>query len=148
MPIRGQTGSSPGSGTRSGHYAAHPPKPVVRLGQRTRANAGRSRTRCGEFVGRLSRAAVDWITCAGTAMRVGVVLFQLGGPDSIEAIEPFLLNLFSDPDIIDFPFARIARLPLARLIAARRAKYVACHYREIGGRSPILDHTMRQATAL
>jgi ferrochelatase len=81
-------------------------------------------------------------------MRVGVVLFQLGGPDSIEAIEPFLYNLFSDPDIIDFPFARIARQPLARLIASRRAKYVACHYREIGGCSPILDHTMRQATAL
>src|SRR5205809_3130796 len=80
--------------------------------------------------------------------KIGVVLFQLGGPDSIEAIEPFLYNLFSDPDIIDFPFARIARQPLARLIASRRAKQVADHYREIGGRSPILDYTARQATAL
>jgi protoporphyrin/coproporphyrin ferrochelatase len=81
-------------------------------------------------------------------VKLGVVLFQLGGPDSIEAIEPFLYNLFSDPDIIDFPFARIARQPLARLIASRRAKHVAEHYREIGGRSPILDYTTRQATAL
>lgn len=81
-------------------------------------------------------------------MKLGVVLFQLGGPDSIEAIEPFLYNLFCDPDIIDFPFARIARQPLARLIASRRARHVAHHYAEIGGKSPILEYTARQATAL
>src|SRR5215471_15522718 len=80
--------------------------------------------------------------------RVGVVLFQLGGPDSPEAIEPFLYNLFCDPDIIDFPFARIARQPLARLIASRRARHVAHHYREIGGKSPLLEFTTRQANAL
>jgi ferrochelatase len=79
---------------------------------------------------------------------VGVVLFQLGGPDSIEAIEPFLANLFSDPDIIDFPLAKLARRPLARLIAARRAKHVAHHYAQIGGRSPIRELTEGQATAL
>jgi ferrochelatase len=81
-------------------------------------------------------------------LKLGVVLFQLGGPDSLEAIEPFLYNLFSDPDIIDFPFARIARQPLARLIASRRAKHVAHHYQEIGGKSPILEFTRRQAEAL
>ena len=81
-------------------------------------------------------------------MKLGVALFQLGGPDSLEAIEPFLYNLFCDPDIIDFPFARIARQPLARLIASRRARHVAHHYAEIGGRSPILEHTARQAAAL
>jgi ferrochelatase len=81
-------------------------------------------------------------------VRLGVVLFQLGGPDSVEAIEPFLYNLFCDPDIIDFPFARIARQPLARLISSRRAQHVASHYRKIGGRSPILDYTRRQANAL
>ena len=80
--------------------------------------------------------------------KIGVVLFQLGGPDSIEAIEPFLYNLFSDPDIIDFPFARIARQPLARLISMRRARHVAHHYAEIGGKSPILEFTRRQAEAL
>ena len=77
-----------------------------------------------------------------------VVLFQLGGPDSLDAIEPFLLNLFRDPDIIDFPFAKIAREPLARLISATRAKKVRNHYAEIGGRSPILEFTQRQAVAL
>ena len=81
-------------------------------------------------------------------MKLGVILFQLGGPDSIEAIEPFLYNLFCDPDIIDFPFARIARQPLARLISMRRAKHVAHHYAEIGGKSPILEFTLRQAGAL
>ena len=80
--------------------------------------------------------------------KIGVVLFQLGGPDSLEAIEPFLYNLFSDPDIIDFPFARIARQPLARLISSTRARHVRHHYAEIGGRSPILEFTRRQARAL
>ena len=75
-------------------------------------------------------------------------MFQLGGPDSLDAIEPFLYNLFSDPDIIDFPFARIARQPLARLIAATRARHVRQHYAGIGGRSPILEFTARQAQAL
>jgi ferrochelatase len=79
---------------------------------------------------------------------IAVVLFQLGGPDSPEAIEPFLYNLFSDPDIIDFPFARLARPALARLIASRRAKHVQQHYARIGGRSPIRELTERQAAAL
>ncbi|HTP36151.1 MAG TPA: ferrochelatase [Candidatus Acidoferrales bacterium] len=81
-------------------------------------------------------------------MRLGVVLFQLGGPDSLESIEPFLYNLFCDPDIIDFPFARIARKPLARLISMNRAQHVAQHYARIGGKSPILENTARQAAAL
>jgi len=81
-------------------------------------------------------------------VKLGVVLFQLGGPDSLESIEPFLYNLFCDPDIIDFPFARIARQPLAKLISTTRAKHVAHHYAEIGGKSPILEHTLRQAEAL
>src|SRR5512147_2861432 len=80
--------------------------------------------------------------------RTGVVLFQLGGPDSLDSIEPFLYNLFCDPDIIDFPFARIARKPLAKAISATRAKHVRHHYAEIGGRSPILEFTNRQAQAL
>ncbi len=79
---------------------------------------------------------------------IAVVLFQLGGPDSLEAIEPFLLRLFRDPDIIDFPFAKIAREPLARVISATRAKKVRNHYAEIGGKSPILEFTQRQARAL
>ena len=75
-------------------------------------------------------------------------MFQLGGPDSVDAIEPFLFNLFSDPDIIDFPLARLGRKPLAKLIASRRARHVAHHYARIGGKSPILEFTVRQARAL
>lgn len=83
-----------------------------------------------------------------TARRVGIVLFQLGGPDTLESIEPFLYNLFCDPDIIDFPFARIGRKPLARLISTTRARKVQHHYASIGGGSPIRRHTERQARAL
>jgi ferrochelatase len=81
-------------------------------------------------------------------LELGVVLFQLGGPDSPQSIEPFLYNLFCDPDIIDFPFARIARQPLAKLISTTRARHVQHHYAEIGGKSPILENTVRQAAAL
>lgn len=77
-----------------------------------------------------------------------MVLFQLGGPDTLEAIEPFLYNLFSDPDIIDFPFARIGRKPLAKLISTTRAKKVQHHYSVIGGGSPIRHFTEQQAGAL
>lgn len=79
---------------------------------------------------------------------VAVVLFQLGGPDSLAAVEPFLYNLFSDPEIIDFPFARLARPTLARLISSRRARHVQKHYESIGGKSPIRERTDEQARAL
>ena len=80
--------------------------------------------------------------------KTGVVLFQLGGPDSLDAVEPFLYNLFRDPDIIDFPFARLAREPLARLVAATRAHKVRHAYAAMGGGSPINQLTQRQAQAL
>ncbi len=83
-----------------------------------------------------------------TNRRVGIVLFQLGGPDTLEAIEPFLYNLFCDPDIIDFPIARIGRRPLAKLISATRSRKVQHHYATIGGGSPIRRNTERQAQAL
>ena len=79
--------------------------------------------------------------------RVGVVLFQLGGPDSLAAVEPFLYNLFCDPDIIDFPLSRLGRRALARLISKTRAKKAAQHYAAIGG-SPIRRFTEQQARAL
>ena len=80
--------------------------------------------------------------------KVGVVLFQLGGPDSPSAVEPFLYNLFCDPDIIDFFGAWFARRPLARYIARNRAGVVREHYDAIGGHSPIRLLTERQARAL
>jgi ferrochelatase len=78
--------------------------------------------------------------------RIAVVLFNLGGPDSPAAVEPFLFNLFNDRNIIDLP--RILRWPLAKLISSRRAKVAAAIYAEMGGRSPILANTERQAAAL
>ncbi|MFN0158812.1 MAG: ferrochelatase [Bacteroidota bacterium] len=78
----------------------------------------------------------------------GVVLFQLGGPDSLESVEPFLYNLFCDPDIIDLPLAFLLRKPLATFISRRRAEKVRGYYSRLGGKSPILDITRRQASAL
>lgn len=80
--------------------------------------------------------------------RIAVVLFQLGGPDSLESVEPFLYNLFCDPDIIEIPFGALLRKPLARWIARRRAPKAAHHYAELGGSSPLLPLTERQARAL
>ncbi|MGB2958164.1 MAG: ferrochelatase [Bacteroidota bacterium] len=79
---------------------------------------------------------------------VAVILLQLGGPDSLESVEPFLYNLFCDPDIIDLPLAFLFRKPLARFVASRRSPRVREYYKEIGGRSPILKLTRRQAVAL
>jgi protoporphyrin/coproporphyrin ferrochelatase len=80
--------------------------------------------------------------------KIGVVLFQLGGPDSADAVEPFLYNLFCDPDIINFFGAWFARRPLARYIARKRTTVVREHYDAIGGHSPIRLLTERQARAL
>ncbi|MGH7091561.1 MAG: ferrochelatase, partial [Stellaceae bacterium] len=60
--------------------------------------------------------------------KVAVVLFNLGGPDSRASVEPFLYNLFCDPDIINFPGAWLARRPLAWWISHRRAQVVRDHY--------------------
>jgi ferrochelatase len=80
--------------------------------------------------------------------RVGIVLFQLGGPDSLEAVEPFLLNLFLDPDIIPLGPFGLLRRPIARLISSRRSVSVAEKYAEIGRRSPIGTLTERQRVRL
>lgn len=82
------------------------------------------------------------------ARRIAVVLFQLGGPDSQQAVEPFLYNLFCDPDIINFPGSFLARKPLAKLISVTRSKNVKHHYAAIGGGSPIRRLTEQQARAL
>jgi ferrochelatase len=77
-----------------------------------------------------------------------VVLLQLGGPDGPDAVQPFLHNLFCDPDIIDLPGAFLFRRGLARLISTRRAPRVIGLYEKIGGHSPILEQTEIQARAL
>lgn len=78
--------------------------------------------------------------------RVAVVLFNLGGPDSLQAVRPFLYNLFSDPAILRLP--AVLRPVLAAFIAYRRAKVARGIYAQIGGRSPILELTQQQAEAL
>ena len=79
-------------------------------------------------------------------MKIAIVLFNLGGPDSLEAVQPFLRNLFSDPAIIGLP--TWLRLPLARFIASRRTPKARGIYEQIGGGSPILGQTEAQARAL
>ena len=79
-------------------------------------------------------------------MRKAVILFNLGGPNKIESVEPFLFNLFNDPAILNLP--AIFRYPLAKLISNRRAPIAKKIYKEIGGSSPILKLTEDQSTAL
>jgi len=80
--------------------------------------------------------------------RVGIVLFQLGGPDSLATVEPFLRNLFLDPDIIPLGPLNFLRGPLARYIAKKRCVPVAQRYAMIGRRSPIAILTERQRVRL
>ena len=78
--------------------------------------------------------------------RVAVVLTNLGGPDGPDAVKPFLFNLFNDPAIIGLP--GIVRTPLARLISSRREKAAQANYALMGGGSPLLPETLKQAAAL
>jgi len=79
-------------------------------------------------------------------MKKAIILFNLGGPDSLDAVQPFLFNLFNDPAIINLP--GILRYPLAKFISNRRASVAKAIYAEMGGKSPILQETQRQAEAI
>lgn len=79
--------------------------------------------------------------------RTGVLLLNLGGPEKIEDVRPFLYNLFSDPEIIRLPFPWLQK-PLAWLISTLRSKKSEDNYQEIGGGSPLLQITEAQAEAL
>ena len=79
-------------------------------------------------------------------MKKAVILFNLGGPDSLENVEPFLFNLFNDPAIISIP--SFVRYPLAKFISKRRAPVAQNIYREIGNKSPILKLTEKRAQSL
>lgn len=78
--------------------------------------------------------------------RVAIVLFNLGGPDSPEAVRPFLTNLFTDPAILRMP--GFVRQPLGRFVAWRRTKAASENYAILGGRSPLLPLTEEQGAAL
>ena len=79
--------------------------------------------------------------------RVGVLLLNLGGPDEIKDVRPFLYNLFSDPEIIRLPSSWLQK-PLAWLISTLRAKKSQKNYLEIGGGSPLRKITEAQGQAL
>ena len=76
---------------------------------------------------------------------IGVVLLNMGGPDSLAAVEPFLYNLFSDRDLIRLPLGAALQRPFAKMISHFRAKRVVENYRVIGGKSPLITWTKRQA---
>jgi protoporphyrin/coproporphyrin ferrochelatase len=79
-------------------------------------------------------------------MKKAIILFNLGGPDKLENVEPFLFNLFNDPAILNLP--TIFRYPLAKLISNRRSPTAKKIYQELGGSSPILKLTRDQSYAL
>lgn len=78
--------------------------------------------------------------------KIGVVLVNMGGPDSLDAIQPFLYNLFSDHDIIQIP--RPIQKPIAYLISKIRSKKTRKYYEIMGGKSPQKEQTLAQADAL
>ncbi len=79
---------------------------------------------------------------------VALILLNMGGPDSLEAVEPFLYNLFSDRELIQLPAGSLLQKPFARLISHFRAKKVVENYRAIGGKSPLLEWTRKQAEGI
>jgi len=78
--------------------------------------------------------------------RTAIVLLNLGGPDSLAAVKPFLFNLFNDPLIFRMP--GFVRRPLAAFVSARREKKAQGIYAHMGGKSPLLEETQMQARAL
>lgn len=78
--------------------------------------------------------------------KIAVVLFNLGGPDKLESVEPFLFNLFNDPAIINLP--KPLRWLVAKLISKRRTPEAQSIYQHLGGKSPLLEQTQAQAEAL
>ena len=82
-----------------------------------------------------------------TDKKIAVVMFNLGGPDKKESIKPFLFNFFMDKNIIRAPI--FVRYFIAKLIAYRRTKREAgFSYGELGDKSPLLENSQKQATAL
>jgi ferrochelatase len=81
-----------------------------------------------------------------TTPKTAVVLMNLGGPDQMSSVYPFLLNLFSDPTILRVPF--FVRPLLARIIAGARKKPASENYKLLGGKSPLLELTQEQARSL
>lgn len=82
------------------------------------------------------------------AKPTALILLNMGGPDSLDAVEPFLYNLFSDRELIQLPAGGLLQKPFAKLISFFRAKKVVENYRIIGGKSPLLEWTQKQAAGI
>jgi len=80
--------------------------------------------------------------------KTGLVLLNMGGPDSLEAVRPFLYNLFSDRELIRLPAGALLQKPFARLISFFRSRKVVENYALIGGKSPLLEWTRKQANGI
>jgi ferrochelatase len=78
----------------------------------------------------------------------GLVLLNMGGPDSLRAVRPFLYNLFSDRDLIQLPAGALLQKPFAFMISTLRAPKVKVNYASIGGKSPLLEWTEKQAAGV
>ena len=78
----------------------------------------------------------------------GVLLLYMGGPETLDDVEPFLLNLFSDRELIQLPGGGLLQRPFARMITHFRAPRVRGYYQQIGGGSPLLRITRAQGAAL
>lgn len=76
---------------------------------------------------------------------IGLVLLNMGGPDSLRAVRPFLYNLFSDRDLIQLPAGALLQKPFAFMISVLRAPKIRLNYAAIGGKSPLLEWTDKQA---
>ncbi|MEH6663301.1 MAG: ferrochelatase [Brevundimonas sp.] len=86
------------------------------------------------------------MTDTASPRRIAVVLMNLGGPNGPDAVRPFLFNLFNDPAIIGLP--GIVRTPLAKFISSKREEEARANYAMMGGGSPLLPETEKQAAAL
>src|SRR5579875_1472236 len=120
----------------------------ARSGRRSLCVQSRAWRAAGNPAGKRRRAgpAACRRAVRGAMRKTAVVLMNLGGPDSLAAVEPFLRNLFADPAIMPLPPP--LRKPLARLIAAYRASLGRNNYARLGGASPLLANTEAQARAL
>lgn len=81
-------------------------------------------------------------------MKVAVLIINMGGPDSLDSVEPFLYEIFKDPALISLPLPKLIRNILAKLIIKRRLPKTREIYQKLGGKSPLLDITIKQSQLL
>lgn len=109
----------------------------------------RARVKCAATAGKMGGLSFSYTDMHDLMKKqTAVVLFNLGGPDSLATVEGFLYNLFSDPDIFKLPLGFLTQKPFARLISRRRAAAASVGYAALGGKSPLLANTQKQALAL